>query len=150
MEIQQVNRTDADKIFINVLNADVDSLTTGYGAAFCVGANSFNGATVWKTDQDTTAGLRDTTFVGVAAADIAPNAIGRVQIWGFADSVYLSNVGTSITINSGDALTPGDAPGGFFSAVPTYLLSGFKWIICSNPPVAVSASGYCSGIVRGL
>jgi hypothetical protein len=66
---------------------------------------------------------------------------------GFVNSVLISNVGTSITINAGDPLVP--APGGMASAAPTYANSGFKWVTAaSNVPAAISAAAYVSGIIH--
>ena len=89
-----------------------------------------------------------TGFIGVAVQDIANNDIGRVQISGFVNSILLSHVGTSITINAGDPIVP--APSGFFSGAPTYANSGFKFLlVASNVPVAVSAGGsYASGLIK--
>lgn len=127
---------------IQVNPGQAQSLTTGYPVVLAMAAASFNGT-------QATTGTNSTLnqgFIGIAYKDLAANSYGTIQNLGPVASVLLSNVGTSVTINSGDALFP--AAGGFFSGGPTYLNSGFKYIIASNVPAAVSASAYASGYVR--
>lgn len=130
---------------IQVNPGQSQSLTTGYPVQLAMAAASFNGT------QATTA-IGGTTltqgFIGIAYKDIPANAYGTIQNLGPVASVLLSNAGTSITINLGDPLIP--APAGFYSGNPTYLVSGLKYVIASNVPVAVSAVAYCSGYIRAI
>lgn len=146
MLIQQVNRTDPEKVYLICTNVDADSITLGYGTAYAIGGNSFDGANVVKSASGTAANLPG--FMGVAAQDIPSNGVGRIQKFGFAASVFISNEGTSITINQGDPLVPGALAGGLTSAAPTYANGGFGFVLASNVPAAVSAGGYVSGFVR--
>ena len=141
MLFQRVNRTDQEKVFVVVTNAQGATLTTGLPVAWATGASN-DGKLVVKADA--TADYRG--FIGIAVQDIANNDEGRVQIGGFCNSILLSNAGTSVTINAGDPLVP--APAGMYSAAPTYANSGFKYVIASNVPVALSAAAYASGIIR--
>lgn len=134
------------RLYLPVRCVEASSLTNGYLAALAVGGNSFDGNGAVMADSDVAANLPG--FCGVAAQDIASNAYGVVQQLGFAASVFLSNVGSSLTINQGDPLVPGKAAGGAFSLAPTYAASGFKFILASNVPAAISASGWLSGLVR--
>ncbi len=142
MQIQTANRAVSEKVFINVLNKEGATITAGLPVAYALGAASNDGiqAVVANAAADYPG------FIGVATKDIPNNEYGSVQISGFVNSILLSNVGTSITINAGDPLVP--AAGGFFSGAPTYANSGFRWIAAQNVPVAVSAAGYASGIIR--
>jgi hypothetical protein len=132
-----------EKAFMTIQNVSASSITTGYPAMLATASASFNG-----TQAIVGSGGGLTGFIGVAYVDIPPNAYGLIQNLGPIASVFLSNVGTSITINLGDPLTPG--PAGFFSGAPTFANSGFKYIIATNVPLAVSAAGYCSGYVRAI
>ena len=90
-------------------------------------------------------------FLGIAAANIPLNQYGLIQIYGNIASVLISNMGTSITINTGDPLIPSTVAGAMFCAVPSYAASGFNWIICSNPPsnsLSQAAPLYSSGFAR--
>lgn len=147
MDIKQVNFNSPEAVYAAVTNVDADSITTGMGVAWCMGAASANGVNVVKTDQS--ADATSWTFMGIAVKDFAANAVGRVCVQGMVDSVYLSNVGSSVTITLNDPLVPGDQPGGLFSAAPTFANSGFKYVLAISVPVALSANGYASGIVRG-
>lgn len=126
---------------------EASSLTTGYLAALRIGTNgSFNGSNVVMADSDNAPDLPG--FIGVAAQDIPSNTYGLIQVFGPVASVFISNVGTSLTVNVGDPLVPGKAGGGAFSGAPTYANSGFCFIIASNTPAAISAAGYLSGFIR--
>ena len=148
MEIQQANRTDAEKVFIIVTNVDATTITTGYAVNMRFGtAASFDGAQVVMADSDTAVDLPG--FVGVAARDIAVGGAGRVQCWGYADSVYISNVGSSLTITLGDPMVPGKGAGGMFSLAPTYASSGNKFVICGGT-ITISAAQYTDGFIRAI
>lgn len=138
----------ANKLYISVKNVQGATITRGYGVALAIAGNSFDGAQAVLPASGTAGNLPG--FVGIADNDIANTNSGIVQCWGFAASVFLSNTGTSVTINQGDPLTPGAAAGGLTSGAPTYANGGLKYILASNVPAAISASGYVSGLVRCL
>mgnify|MGYP001591337284 CR=1 FL=1 len=154
MQILKLTRTGPEQIVMPVTNVDARSLTQGWPVALRLGTNAsmnFNNAVLALSG--TAADLPG--FLGVADQDIATNAVGRVILWGYAKSVYISQTGTSITINNADPLVPGAA--GFFSLAPTYAASGFKYVIASAVPTtgvtstlsnAVNVLFY-SGFVKG-
>lgn len=155
MQFMKINRTSPEQVFVAVTNVDARSLTQGWPVAMRLGTNAsmnFNNAVLALSG---TAGDLP-GFLGVADQDIATNAVGRVIVWGYAKSVYLSSVASSITITNADPLVPGAA--GFFSLSPTYVASGFKYVIASNMPTGTLASSlsaavntqWGSGFVKGL
>ena len=153
MDMQRINRTDAERIFITVLNTEASSMTTGYAVSLAVAgaAASADGHQAIMPLSGTAGTLPG--WCGVAAEDIPANTRGRVQSYGYAASIYLSQVASSITVTLGDALTPGAVKGGLFSAVPTYLLSGFRYaLVISAPPTLSGAvtTNYTSGVLRCL
>lgn len=141
-----------ERAFMTVKNVEATSITLGMGVALCIGTTaSFDGTSSVRPASGTAANLPG--FLGVAVQDIASNAFGLVQIFGACASVLLSNVGTSVTIASGDPLIPSPAAGLFSSAVPSYAASGFGWVIASQAPantLSVASPLYCSGFVRGI
>lgn len=141
MLFQQLNRTDSERVYVTAYNVEGATITTGLPVAYAVGAST-DGVNVVIDN----AAADHPGFIGVAKYNIPANDYGLVQVGGFVSSILLSNVGTSITVNAGDPLVP--SPAGFFSGAPTYANSGFKWIIASNVPVAVSAAGYASGLLK--
>lgn len=148
MLFKQASRGD-ERIYQTIKNVEASSLTTGYGVALRVGtAASFDGINAVLSDSDNAADLP--AWVGVAAQDIASNAYGLIQSYGLVASVLLSHIGSSLTVNSGDPLVPGKGAGGFFSGAPTYANSGFKYILASNTPAAISGTAYMSGIMTRL
>lgn len=113
MIIQQLNRTDPEKIQIQVKNVDGGgSITTGLGVSFPITGASIDGISVVRTTAALARG-----FAGVATQDIAINGYGLVTAWGLVNSVQISNVGTSITITAGDQLKVSGIAGQFFSSI---------------------------------
>jgi hypothetical protein len=104
MLFQRINRTDAEKIFIICQNVSGSTVTAGYSVVFDTGA-SVNGVRVTKCE---TTDMQ--AFAGVADEDIANNGYGRIQVYGYRSSVYItSSAGSSVV---GDNLYPvGDAWG---------------------------------------
>lgn len=149
MLIQQVIR-DPEVVQIIVKNVDGSgSITTGLGVALVGAGASIDGVSATKY-----AAANVRTFVGVAAEDIPINGYGRVTSWGLAQSVALSNVGTSITINRGDTLKPGAVAGTFFSSLTNEATSTllYRYVVAASTPVAIStgSQAYVQGIVRAL
>ncbi len=149
MLIQQVIR-DPEVVQIVVKNVDGSgSITTGLGAMLVAAGASIDGVSAVKS---TAASIK--SFVGIAAEDIPINGYGRVTVWGLAQSVFISNVGTSITITRGDTLKPGAVAGTFFSSVTDAAMSTLlnKYVIAASTPVAISTASqsYVQGIVRAL
>lgn len=135
-----------ERIYGTYKNVEVSSLTTGFCVALAAAAASFNGTNACLAGTAATG--RQINWIGIAAADIAPNAYGLVQQYGFVNSIYISNTGTSVTITLGDACVPGALAGGVGSAVPTWLNSGFAGVVAISVPVAVSATGWMSGFMK--
>jgi hypothetical protein len=136
-----------EKAFLTIKNVEASSLTTGYLVCIRTGTASFDGTQAVRAIS--TGGGDLYGFIGVAAIDIVSNGFGPVQCFGAAASVFFSNVGSSITFTTGDALIPGAVAGGAFSVLPTILNSGGKFIICSAVGLnTISAAGWVSGYVR--
>lgn len=143
MQIQSVNLSQSERVFVSVYNVEGATLTTGLPVAYQVG-NSTDGVNAVIAN----AAADYPGFIGISQKDIANNDYGLVQIAGFVNSILVSNAGTSITINAGDPLLA--APAGMYSGAPTYANSGFKFVIASNVPVAVSAAAYVSGLIKAI
>lgn len=150
MQTQQLNRTDPERILMVVKNVDGGgSITTGMGVCLVPAGASIDGVSAVKQ----TAALLE-GFCGVAKQDIAINDFGLVTAWGYADSVLISHVGSSITVTRGDILKPGAVAGTFFSSITDEAVSTlfYRYVIAATTPVAVStlAQSYCAGVVKGL
>lgn len=135
-----------ERAFGSYKNVEASSITTGYAVCLAAAAASFDGTQVALAGTAATG--RQINWIGIAKSDIAPNAYGLVQQYGLCASVFLSNAGTSITITLGDACVPGALAGGLYSAVPTWLNSGFACVIAVSTPAAVSATGWMSGFMK--
>lgn len=151
MLVAQLARTNPEVILINVKNVDGGgSISTGMGAAFPITGASIDGVSAVRATAALARG-----FVGVALQDIAINGFGLLTAWGFANSVQISNVGTSITITAGDQLKPSGIAGMFFSSILAEATSTgyYKYVYAATTvPVDLSNAnqGYVSGIVRAI
>ena len=150
MHIQQLVRTDPERILMVVRNVDGGgSITTGMGAQLFVAAASINGNAVTKNTQATAE-----AFCGVAAQDIAINAWGLVTAWGWAASVFISQSVGSWTITAGDILKHGGQAGTFTSVITDQAVSTlyYKYIIAAGglADTISNPRPYVSGIVRAL
>lgn len=90
MDIQRINRSDAEKIYIVIQNAEGATISTGMGARF-MGALaaevvSTDGVQACKIDAD----ANFSQFAGIAEKDIAALGYGRVLAWGYCNSILLS------------------------------------------------------------
>lgn len=147
MDIQAINRTDPESIRIAFKAVDGGgSITTGFGIRLVTTAASFDGL---QAIQSTAAAIK--SFNGVVMKDVPINGFGKATVWGYAASIVISNVGTSITVTAGDTLIPGAVAGTFFSSVTdaamTTLLN--KYII-AGATQTVSALAWVSGFVHGM
>lgn len=154
MRIQQLNRSDAEKIFLAVKNVAGATMTANAAVCLACNGNSVDGISAVKPY---TAGLKG--WVGVADQDIADAGYGKVQCWGYRNSVLISHEGSSITITIGDSLTAINAIWGVNTSGGVNLstltdadannLS--KYIIAaSTVPNTLSAATYVKGIIRCL
>lgn len=150
MLIQQLNQKDPERIQVAVKNVDGSgSISVGYGVALVNAGASIDGISAVKYAAGNVRG-----FIGVATKDIAVNDFGNVTMFGYVNSVAISNVGTSITITRGDTLKPGAVAGTFFSSITDQAMSTlyYKYVIAATTPTAISAlaDSYVSGIVRAI
>lgn len=152
MLIQQLNRTDAERVQIVVKNVDGGgSITTGMGVCFAQVAASADGVSSVRQTK-----ALQNSFVGVAVQDIAINAFGLVTAWGFAASVLISQSVGSYTITSGDVLKTSDSTqvGAFTSVLTPQALSTllYKYVIAAGTLADTISNPrpYISGIVRAL
>lgn len=151
MLFQQLNRTDPERVQIMIKNVDGGgSITTGLGVCIPVSGASIDGVSAVRA----TAGLQR-GFVGVATQDIAINGYGTATVWGYVNSVQISNVGTSITITAGNVLIPSAIAGQFFSTVTDAAMSTLMYrYVTAASTVGGDLSNlnlsFVSGFVRAL
>lgn len=97
MLFKRVSRTAAEQVFIVVQNVSGSTITAGYSCVFDCGASVDGVRVTQATSTDVQA------YAGVADADIANNAYGLIQVYGYRSAVYIySSTGSSAT---GDNLT---------------------------------------------
>lgn len=144
MLIQRVGHTNAEKVFLNMRN--MSGATMNQNAAVCMDmGTTVDGISCIKPAAGSFLG-----WVGIADQDIADTGYGRVQAWGYRDSVLLSHEGTSVTVTIGDALHVVNAQYGLnTSTVQALSTTASKYVICAETQT-ISAAAYCKGIIRCL
>lgn len=87
MEFKQSNRTDAEQVFIIVRNISGASVSAGFPMQWdVVTATDGNAVTACKSAANAPAGL----FAGVTNEALADSAYGRLQVYGYRQSAYVS------------------------------------------------------------
>lgn len=158
MLIQQIVRTEPERVLINVKNVSASSITTGMGVCLALGnagaVASADGVNAIIMPATPTAANGAQSFVGVAKGDIAVNGYGLVIAWGFADSILLSQeTDKTIGVLNGQSLLQGGGAAGTFTstlvadAVTTYAGAVVINAITTN---ISSALPYTKGFVRAL
>jgi hypothetical protein len=101
MLFQRISRSDAETVYTIVYNVSAATVTAGYPVVWDI--TSPDGVSVSKPATATLSCL-----VGIATADIANSAYGKVQIYGYKASALTTN-NTQTAIAAGDILIPIDA-----------------------------------------
>ena len=155
MQTQRVNRGDAEKVYVVVKNVDADSVTVGMGVRYVGGAAveivSTDGVNVIKLAADATM----SQLAGIAVRNLAANDVGRVQAYGYVNSILLSaeadkTVGVTGIANS--FLKKGAVAGSFTSTQVPEALSTFayKFVQAWTTTNISGGLNYASGMVRAL
>lgn len=146
MQLQNINRTDAEKIFGAFTNVQGATITTGYAVAFTTTVASLDGnaAVIPAAGQIN-------TFAGIATSDVANNQVGLYQAYGFNGSVFYFAEATSVSLAVGGlAAGPGVAGSLGVGVTGLSFALGPVIIVASVGAVVRSAGGYTQGFIRAL
>jgi hypothetical protein len=168
MQIQKINRTDAERIDIIVHNVEGATISLGMGAyvvGFTAGTQASNdGASVMRLATGTTGDAQMQSFAGIALRDIPADGYGMLRSWGYVNSVLLSQeTDKTIGVFEGmpsSMLKPGGAAGTFTSVYGNVNLSTLsmagaharmsKYITILNTVNISSPLPYCKAFVRAI
>ena len=136
MQIQRVNRTDAEKVYIVVKNVSATVATAGSAMRF---RGTLGGAENVSADgiqsQLLAAVAEMPGLAGIAVENIAANSYGRVQAWGYCPTALFSfqaDKTCGIVSISEMYLQPGAAGGTLTSALgpeAAMLSTNYKYIM---------------------
>lgn len=145
MFTQTTNKSNAEAMYGNFTNAEGATITTGHAVCLTTTAASVDGNLAVLPG---TSNVR--TFIGVADEDVADNAIGRYQAYGYAASVFFFRTGDSLSITTPDhAAGPAiDSQGVSYIGITTLL--GPVIVLESIGAVTASADGYVQGFIRAM
>ena len=144
MRIQRVNRSDAEKVWINVRN--MSGSTANGNSALCLDM----GTTVDGISTVAPAAASFGGWVGIAHKDITDTEYGLSQIFGYRDSILLSHEGSSVTVNKGGLMHLVTGQGGLTTSTAQALSTNcFRYVIAATAQT-VSAAAYTDGIIRCL
>jgi hypothetical protein len=152
MQIQRINRTEAEKVFVVVRNVSGTVATAGSAMRY-VGA--LGAAEVASTDGVNayllTAVAEMPGLAGIAVEDIAVNGYGRVQAWGYHPTALFSfeadkTVGVATVTET--FLQPGGAAGTLTSALdPAAAMRSTNFKYIQNLSTVNISGGAPSGAV---
>ena len=137
MLIPHVVQTEADKVFVNVLNNQASSVTDGDAIAW--NTSSPDGVRTTQPVSDTLS-----LFVGLADGTIAASAYGLAQAYGYKAVASVTN-DTSVAIVAGDILIPVDNADYLARSGASDGSTGFVFaaaaVVTATTPAAVSSGG---------
>lgn len=120
MIFKKTTRTQPETVFMVVQNVSGSTMTAGYSMVLDIGA-SVDGVRCTQAD---TVDLG--AFIGVADRDIANNAYGLAQVYGYRSSVYIySSTGSSA---GGDLLAPTNGEWGLTPAATSGTAKAFAFL----------------------
>ena len=138
MLIPHVVSTEADKVFVNILNNQSSALSDG--DLVCWNTSSPDGV---RTTQPSTNIL--SLFVGVADGAIAASAYGLAQAYGYKSTVAVINSDT-VAIAAGDILVPVNAADYAKRSAASDGKTGFLFagaaVATDTTPAATTAKGF--------
>ena len=147
MLFKRISRSTAETVFIVVQNVSGSTVTAGYSVVFDVGT-SVNGV---RVTQGSAADLG--AYAGVADADIADDAYGLVQVYGYRSAVYCLTIADSSTYSAGSGLDPVAA---VWSLSPSAVAAGDKQFaflaeaITDSTDTSSAYSANFKGFIRAL
>jgi len=143
MLIPHVVQTEADKVFVNILNNQSSSVTDGMPVVWNV--SSPDGV---RTTQPASGTLN--LLVGLVDGTIAASAYGLAQAYGYKASASMTN-STGTAVNSGDVLGAVAATNYImYSAAGTALAAGFIYAAESVATATTPAAAAHKVFIRAL
>jgi hypothetical protein len=152
MQIQRINRTEAEKVYIVVKNVSGAIATAGSAMRF-VGTNA-------KSEIASTDGIQAVLLTainqmvglaGIAVEDIADNSYGRVQAWGYCNTALFSfqaDKTCGVVTISETYLRPGGAAGTLTSGLgPEAAMKSTNYKYIQNMSTVNISGGAPSGAV---
>ncbi len=144
MDLQRINRTDAEKVFVSYRNMSGSTIAANEGVCLDLGT------TVDGISAVSPAAASFLGWIGIADKDVSDTEYGRAQAFGYRDSVLLSHEGTSVTVTLGDALHLVTGQNGLTTSTAQALSTmASKYIVVASSQT-VSAAAYTDGIIRCL
>lgn len=109
--LQTVNRTDNDRLWLNVTNGGAATITSHHAVFKFVSAqNAASVSTNEAAIASIASGIIDDdvgSFMGLADGDITSAAVGLVQAFGYHESVCVMRIVGSVTVRPGMPIGPG-------------------------------------------
>lgn len=142
MQIQSINRTDSDKVFVSYRNMSGGAINANAAVCFDLGT-TIDGVSAIAPASGSFLG-----WAGIADKDVANTGYSIAQTYGYRDSILISHEGTSITVTAGNALHLVNGQFGLStSTVEGLSACGFRYVMNATT-TTISAAAYVSGIIR--
>lgn len=154
MQTQLLNRTDPERVLINVKNISGATMTTGFGVCLAAGNEDVAasadgiGAVLFTASAELLP-----AFIGVAKADLANNAYGPVIGWGACSVALSQEANVTCGLLAGVSLLQAGSQAGTFTsglapeAISTYM---GKYVVNMATTSTNGGINYTLGLVRAL
>jgi hypothetical protein len=140
MLIQQVNRSSTERVWVNITNSDGQTLTSHHPVyKFLATENTSSVSTnEGGRSNNATGKIANAvgSFVGIVDGDIADGDVGKVQVYGYHESIGVMRIVGSVTVRPGYAMGPGTANADSVGVSSVGALNGFL-----GPVVALDTIG---------
>lgn len=142
MLLPLVVQTEADKVFVNILNNQAVAVQDG--DVVCWNTSTPDGV---RTTQPTTATL--SLFVGVVDGTIAASAYGLAQAYGYKSAALITN-DTSVTVEAGAILIPVNAADRLARSASSDGKTGFIYAASAVATATTPAAATSAVFIRAL
>ena len=144
MLLQQLNRGDAERVFVIVQNNS--NVTVTNGAVMCVD-HTATVASFGNAVNSASGASAQALFAGLIDADTATTAYGLLQVYGYRASCVV-NVGAASVSAAGLQLGPAAGGAGRWSLQTNGLTFILGPVLCLDNDI--SATGWRNGFIRAL
>ena len=142
--LQTINRTDNDRLWINVTNGGAATITSHHAVFKFVSAqNASSVSTNEAAIASIASGIIDDdvgSFLGLADGDINATAVGLVQTFGYHESVCVMRIVGSVTVRPGMPIGPGVPSASVGLSSVGYLIGWFGPVVALDTITATHHS----------
>lgn len=155
MWMQTINRTDVERVWVNVVNSHGATITTHWPVSKFLGVH--NAASISTNEVCIPGALSQVVasaaggFIGLAYEDIANGDVGVVQVYGYHESAFVEKTDGDTTVRPGHPMGPCNLTSVGISSVNANVMGFFGPVVALDTVTAVmlsiaGATQYCNHV----